>query len=140
MLSALTRVGLGAGISLGSAGMRVVRPASRSASVVGASIWRSHVGSPSDSRSRRLRWRMTKNRKARRPRPAAAYLAEILRAPTGPAAGGVVAGLANATWLTLRTSPRLASMPAAADTAFLSWATLAGGTGLWTKGPPPRRR
>src|SRR3712207_6868432 len=44
----------------------VVRPASRSASVVGASIERSHVGSPSDSRSRRLRWRIVRNRKASR--------------------------------------------------------------------------
>src|SRR4051812_49864679 len=59
--------------------------------------------------------------------------------PTGPAAGGVVAGLANATWLMFRTSPRLASMPAAADTAFLSWATCAGGTDLSTTRPTLRR-
>src|SRR3954447_10195774 len=59
--------------------------------------------------------------------------------PTGPADGVVVAGLADATWLTFRMSPRLASMPAAADTAFLSWATCAAGTDLSTTRPTLRR-
>src|SRR3954453_16211995 len=58
---------------------------------------------------------------------------------TGPAAGVVAAGLANATWLTLSTSPRFVSTPAAADTAFLIWATCAGGTDLSTTRPTLRR-
>ena len=56
----------------------------------------------------------------------------------GPAAG-VVAGLANATWLTASVSPRLGSMPAAADTALRSCATWAAGTDLSTTRPTLRR-
>src|SRR3954462_12326320 len=59
--------------------------------------------------------------------------------PTGPAAGVVVAGLAQAPWLTLRRCRRLAPMPAAADTAFLICATCAGGTDLSTTRPTLRR-
>src|SRR3954469_7796356 len=63
-----------------------------------------------------------------------------MMSPAGPAAGAVVAaGLANATWLTFSTSARLVSVPAAADTAFLSWATCAGGTDLSTTRPTLRR-
>ena len=55
-----------------------------------------------------------------------------MTSPAGPAAGAVAAGLANAIWLTVSVSPRVVSMPAAADTALLSWATWAGGTDLST--------
>src|SRR3954451_15995465 len=58
--------------------------------------------------------------------------------PAGPAAG-VAAGLANATWLTLRTSPRVVSTPAAAETAFLICATCAGAIDLSTTRPTLRR-
>src|SRR5207244_10189708 len=107
---------------------------------------RSHVGSgATPSCSRRLRPRRTKKRKRSAAIPTPTSLARPIGLPSaasGPpvfAVAPVAAGLANFIVVTLRVSPRVASIPAAAVTALLTAVTSFSGTESSTMSATSRR-